>query len=589
MVDGDVGANGGDAERAQFARTPPPPAQPRPTPDARGDLGKTPFAHLLVYASERRLSGSIELTQADGRASAISLAEGAVTQSRTSEPVAHLGKLLLEMGYVTEAVLDATRERLAEGGRLHGTLLREAGVSDARLREALQAQLALKLDYIFTLPPTTTFAFYNAFNVLEGYGGVEPLTFDLLAVIWRGVCLAPPQEHVEAALRRIEAAPLRLKPGVSIEQLAVADDFIRLVTAMRARPSMVPELITKSGLNASTARLVLYTLLITKQIEPIEAVTMSMPLIQMPTAAALALSAAQSRGISRLTGASPSPPSILSMPAAPSAPAGPPQAAALDLAARRAEIVDLASRIERMDYFQMLDLPHDVEPAAIEARFVELAMRWHPDRLPQPLADMKAPCTRVFGRFSEAQKTLMNPEERARYMRLIKDGGATPEAQAYIARIVEAATTFQKAEVCTKRGDYAQARALCFAAHEADPTQADYLALLAWIESMDPANQSPAATQQRIAMLDRAVAVSPRSERSYFYRGMLYKKLNQMDLAILDFRKTAELNPRNTEAVREVHLYVARKATADAAPKKPEAGPPAGSKISGLLSKLLKK
>ena len=61
-----------------------------------------------------------------------------------------------------------------------------------------------------------------------------------------------------------------------------------------------------------------------------------------------------------------------------------------------------------------------------------------------------------------------------------------------VAKVVEAAADFQKAEVCFKRNDLAQAEALCRKALKADPTQADYHAMLAWLISLKPENQTPA-------------------------------------------------------------------------------------------------
>jgi tetratricopeptide (TPR) repeat protein len=73
--------------------------------------------------------------------------------------------------------------------------------------------------------------------------------------------------------------------------------------------------------------------------------------------------------------------------------------------------------------------------------------------------------------------------------------------------------------------------------------------------------------------------MSPNCERAYFYRGMLLKKVDNFNAAVKDFRKAAELNPRNTDAMREVRLHTMRGPAASAA--KADAG--------GLFGKLFKK
>ena len=77
----------------------------------------------------------------------------------------------------------------------------------------------------------------------------------------------------------------------------------------------------------------------------------------------------------------------------------------------------------------------------VEVAFLNLAKRFHPDRLPPSLADLREVCTRVFGRISEAHKALSDPEGRKRYAELLASGDASPEAQAYVARVVDATTS----------------------------------------------------------------------------------------------------------------------------------------------------
>jgi tetratricopeptide (TPR) repeat protein len=166
--------------------------------------------------------------------------------------------------------------------------------------------------------------------------------------------------------------------------------------------------------------------------------------------------------------------------------------------------------------------------------------------------------------------------------------------QETVARVIEAATDFQKAEVCFKRNDLVQAEHWCRKAIEADTTQYDYHALLAWLVALKPENQSPEKTVESIKILDRAVSKNNRSENAYFWRGLLYKRLGKADLALKDFRQVVEINPRNIDAAREVRLYQMRKSsnpapskTGRSSPVPPKAGDP--SKSSGILGRLFKK
>ncbi len=591
----------------------------RPAPAASGELQRTPFAHLLVYAAERRLTGTLEFTHPEGHTAQLAVVGGHVNKVRTSEPIVHLGRVLLELGAISQETHDATLATLAalaSQGQpaLHGqVLLAHGAIHHSQLVAALETQVARKLAHLFTYPPETTFAFYDRFDALRGYGGNEALSVDLLPVIWRGICLAPPWEHVDAALGRVAAARLRAKPTAELERFNFEVDVIGVVSVFRDHPVLVSHFTAGGTLSASAAQLLLYCLIITRQVDVVEAqnIPLAQPAPPPPSPAAPPLAApiriepaSQSRiGIGGMRGPASGQFAVtrLVTDAAPQVrvtEGSVAMAMPIDVSARRQEILETSAKIEKMNYFEMLGVSEDSPTTGVEMAFMGLAKKWHPDRLPTTLADVRAECTHVFGRLSEAHRALRDPEARAEYLTLLRDGGATPEAQAYISRVVEAASAFSKAEVCLKRGDYAQAETLARQAHGGDDTQADYLALIAWLESMRPENQNAAASYERIAMLDRALLLNSKCERAHYYRGMLHKKVGSTPLAVEDFRRVAELNPKNVDAIRELRLSETRRASvsgmaavraAPSAPGTTPVGPVPGSKLSGLFGKLLKK
>jgi tetratricopeptide (TPR) repeat protein len=268
--------------------------------------------------------------------------------------------------------------------------------------------------------------------------------------------------------------------------------------------------------------------------------------------------------------------------------------------ARWEEILHRAASIDRSDYFAMLGVPRGASREDVEAAFFSLAKVWHPDRLPAELAGVRDTCSRVFARMSEAHSTLIDSQKRENYSLLLADGSGTPDAQAKVAKVIDAATTFQKAEVCLKRGDSAQAEALCRSALDDDPTQPDYLAMMAWLLASKPENQSPEKTAESVVMLTKAINMSNRCEKAYFYRGMLLKRVGKGEAAMRDFREAVELNPRNIDAAREVRLYRMRggrvsnappqKGQSSLPPKRQSSLPPKSEDgKSGLFDRLFKK
>ncbi len=606
-----------------------------PQPTASGTLAKTPLPHLLVYVLEKQLTGSMDLLAPDGERATILVLEGFPSKARTSEATSYLGHVLLEAGFITEDQLNASMAYYRPGqGKLHGQVLVEMGVLDEpRLLEGLRRQVVHKIEHLFNWPPETRFAYYDAFDALADYGADDMVTVDPLPLVWASIKQTPSWEHVHATLSRVGSAPLRLLPDAAVERLELAPDERQFVELMRPTPRRLYEMTSGGTIGPSAKQLLVYCLLITKQLEVIadDAQSSARRSAPMPAPAAPQSAVArvqlQPRQISKPAGAvqesrapgvrrrddrsssptltpvppnareaadgedSPEPPTVAAPIETPSAATSSPNVSS-ELGEQRKKILRRAEEITRQDYYQMLGVSRDATTDEVQKAYFLLAKVWHPDRLPSALKEVRDACSKVFAHLSEAHQTLTDAERRNHYMMLIKDGGATPDDQAVIVSVLEAATNFQKAEICMKRNDLVQAEQLVRAAHKSDPKQADYLALLTWIESTKSDSQSIEKTNAHIATLDQALKMNDKCERAYFYRGMLNKRAGNERAAYKDFKQASELNPRNIDATREVRLYTMRKGTTSSMPpgqvpastrpgKKPEPG--------GIFGKLFKK
>ncbi len=254
----------------------------------------------------------------------------------------------------------------------------------------------------------------------------------------------------------------------------------------------------------------------------------------------------------------------------------------------RQRIIDKAASIGSSNYFEILGVPQMATGEEIQTAFVSLAKIWHPDRLPAILSDVRAECSKVFSHIGEAHSTLIDPKRRAEYMHLLREGGATPDDQEKMAILLGAATDFQKAEHFLKRNDNKKAEELVRKALAADPEQPEYLAALAWIESMKVENQNEDATMKSIAMLTEALKRNAKFEKAVFYRAMLWKRLGKERDAMNDFRLSVELNPRNIDSAREIRLHnMRRDSKAPGGGRNSTRPPPAGP--AQLFGKLFKK
>ncbi|HEX3853091.1 MAG TPA: DnaJ domain-containing protein, partial [Polyangiaceae bacterium] len=242
----------------------------------------------------------------------------------------------------------------------------------------------------------------------------------------------------------------------------------------------------------------------------------------------------------------------------------------------KAEIRERAAR-GSADYYELLGVAPDATPPVIQACFFQLAKKWHPDRLGPDLADVRELATKVFARMSEAHQILSDPARRAEYDELRKDGGGSAEEQEQVQRVIRAATAFQKAEVLMRRNNSSAALEEARKALELDPSQADYIALLAWVES----TLLNANLDEILARIEKAQRLEPNNTRIRWYRGSLLKRMGKNGKAIGDFRFIVENDPRHVDAQREIRLYDMRKAeqrrTGQKSPSDRPSGQPAAS------------
>ena len=517
-------------------------------PTAQGSLEATPLGHLLVYGLDRMLTGTLVLEEASGKRHAIYFDEGGPSKAKIQDPILFLGRVLVEQKAITEAIYDRTLVQATERGQLHGQLLLEQGhIDEHALKEGLREQLSRQVLWMFALPPDTLFGYYDRQNFLERWGG-EGVRAKPLALIWRGVREYVHAGHMEEVLGRFGEQLILLHLDAPIRRFRFDRREQAIIDVLRAKPQPLQELLARGLADPAYVRRLVYAMLITRQlesgipgVEPIgvdEAASSS----RMPVAPALPLPPRFSR-----------PPSGEHSSQAP--PPVPKPVESPEHAAFRQEIRERAAN-GAAGYYELLGVAVDAIPSVIQAAFFQLAKKWHPDRLGPDLADVRDLATKVFARMSEAHQILSDPARRKEYDELHKNGAGGAEEQEQVQRVLRAATAFQKAEVLMKRNNNAAALEEARKAVELDPSQADYIAILAWLES----SLLNANLDEILARLEKATRLEPNNTRIRWYRGSLLKRMGKNGKAIGDFRFIVENDPRHLDAQREIRLYEMRKA-----------------------------
>ena len=129
------------------------------------------------------------------------------------------------------------------------------------------------------------------------------------------------------------------------------------------------------------------------------------------------------------------------------------------------------------------------------------------------------------------------------------DGLADAEAA------LEAMQSFRLAEAALQRNDLAAAEKLARKAADGDPTQNDYLTLLAWVRAQ---GNDPLLVEEAIATLSRVLSDDPGSERALLYRGKLFARVNRANEALADLNELLASNPQHRDALAEVRQLKAK-------------------------------
>ena len=539
-----------------------------PEPIATGTLAKTPLAHLLAYLDQKKLTGTLAIwpDPIDG------------VESRGQDRILML-----------------------KGVPVAGQLLDPNPV----LRQAL-----LKL---FTRE-RAPYAFYES-NLLGDdrvSGRVDTLSL-IVEAVRAGMC----DGLVPQVLDRFGNFLLRLQPGIELARYDLQPDERALVDVLRAEPADVASLITIGTLPPERTRRLLYVLAITKAVAPhapapsATATAESKPAAPpSPAAAAQASSPAAPTSTIRTSVAPPAgsqpaskpptsePPPPMSLP-----PDGnehgrldrltnipsPPDGLSEELRQRWLKIMTKGRLIENQNYFEMLELDKDAKSVDARNKFYQLAKEWHPDRLAPELKSLREYVQIIFSYLSEANATLGDEPQRVKYVQTVREGGGTPATDRLMQTILDTAMEYERVLVMARRHEYDQALELILRILSVVKDDPEYHAMHAWLLMQKfPGQDAP--LQKMLESVDKALAAHERHERANLLKAQILRKMGRQEEALTWFRKVAEINPRNVDAVREVRVATMRaKGSGAASSGKGGKGKGKKEEPQGLFGKLFKK
>lgn len=546
-----------DAERTVFqpgapeepARTSSRPRTAGPQATARGNLAATPLPHVLVYMLDHTLTGSV-VFEGEGNGDTIYFVEGVPAKARLGEAVALLGDVLVDAGAMDKAAIEEAAAAAQRTQTLLGQyLVHKQLVSPEMLAWALESQLLQKIAHLANLAPEIEYSYYRDQDLLAKWAAETTLTHPLNPILgsvrnWND------RARVRATLNRIGKHPLVLHPDSDIATLALMTEEQTVLDAIRAESMPLSQLFKRNLADEEIVSSLIYALAVTRQFafkgqkkRPMaargargRAAASNAPAASSGSVPAMA-SGSVSVSVATPAAASHSRPAMQG-----AQPASVPVAVA---AARRPQIRPISQKnavVKKQG--TMVGLQPSAPP---EARSSPPA---RPSEAPDPDDNAK---TIAFVPGSSPLKDLLAKKgigsaRPAAHMRAAPPADLDP-AMADAEAALEAMQSFRLAEAALQRNDVAAAEKLAEKAVQGDPSQADYVTLLAWIRAL---GGDPSVIEKAVGTMSKVLIEDPSNERALLYRGKLLVRTNRLHEALNDFSELLSANPHHREAANEL-------------------------------------
>lgn len=227
----------------------------------------------------------------------------------------------------------------------------------------------------------------------------------------------------------------------------------------------------------------------------------------------------------------------------------PPADVAQLLAAR---VLRLHAEMDRLNHFELLEVPESASGEAIRNAFQRCARDFDPARLEGEDERWRPLAAEIFGRITEAYRTLANEGRRQLYLRSLRRPSLASGRPPSSLRQFDAKRVFQAARLCLMQGRTDDAMLLVKQLCELHPDQVQYLALHAWLRVVRGDLRAGHTADTILSTLNRAVSERRDDLEIRMYRARVLERLGRAAEAFRDFCFVAKADPRNLEALQKV-------------------------------------
>ena len=223
------------------------------------------------------------------------------------------------------------------------------------------------------------------------------------------------------------------------------------------------------------------------------------------------------------------------------------------VAGRAAELQTALARLKTASAFEILELHPNVTDAGVQAAFMKLAKRYHPDRFAGETDEAKACAVELFALISGARDALADAAKRKEYVSRQRKGPVSEQDRSKVRQIIDAEKLFQQGEDALKLRDFNGALTSFARAVELDATEGDFHTLHGWTYYLVNKNQ-PAAAQVALEKIEKGIALAPESTKGYYYCAQLHLACGREEAARKLFKKVQQLDPKHVETGQALRL-----------------------------------
>ncbi len=496
--------------------------------------------------ADRQMTGTLSFETPDHVSGAILFDSGTPRKVSAAAPQCRLSDLLIELGMLDAYAAESTYATAVEQQELHGKVLLEHRLVDnVGLSHVLNYQLIRKLEWVATCPPETSLGLHEDVDLLTAVP-LAPKSTSPLSILWAIAKAHVDERNKGAVLERFAYRPLQLHPRSDPKQFGFSELEMSLVDRLRHVRMDLGSLLYQLELPRQTAEALLYVLLLTRHIDVGDG---RAPIGVAP--------------VSTVPGAKTSGEYSAIGPVVVENVRGTPVTDERDAVMQlRHELRQQAARAESADYYTLLGVAPDAPISAIRSAFTTLARRYHPERLPVDLNDLRPVAAQLLTRLMAAYRALADEDQRMRYNASHPDLAPSQRSiDAHDRQTNRSLCTaaLRRAEQLLRRDRLLLAEAEAKRALGLEPQNPQCIALHAWILALMPSSAD--RLEQILNSLTRALDLDPMNVQNRFYRSEILKRLERTEEAVGEWRLILELEPSHIDAQRELRLWEMRRAS----------------------------